>query len=104
MADDRRDYDDFEDLAAVALGYDIESDSAPYVLAKGKGFLARKIIEVAEAHDIPIRQNRDLVAILSKLSLRDEISEEVYPVIAEILSYIYRMNNSYVPEEGVSGG
>ena|SRR5260221_14009038 len=77
---------------AVALRYKHEEDQAPKVSAKGRGFLAEQIIETARAHQIPIREDKNLVQILSRLELEQEIQPEVYRAVAEILSFIYRMS------------
>ena len=77
---------------AVALKYG-EEDAVPKVTAKGKGWLAEKILEVAKEHDLPIRTDEDLVEILEQVDLNQEIPLEVYAVVAEIFAYIYRVNN-----------
>ncbi len=78
---------------AVALKYDIEKDNAPRIVANEKGEFARKIIEFAQEHDIPIRENQDIVDILVQFNIGDEIPAELYEVIAEILSFIYHLEN-----------
>jgi len=78
---------------AVALKYDIEEDNAPRIVANEKGEFAQKIIEFAQEHDIPIRENQDIVDILVQLNIGDEIPAELYDVIAEILSFIYHLEN-----------
>jgi flagellar biosynthesis protein len=77
---------------AVALRYKPGEDHAPKVAAKGKGYLAEKIIEMARAHKVPIREDKNLVQILSRLELEQEIPPEVYRAVAEILSFIYRLS------------
>jgi flagellar biosynthesis protein len=76
----------------VALRYAPKRDTAPKVVAKGRGYLADKILELARLHNIPIRQDKNLVQILSRLDLGDEIPPEVYRVVAEILAFIYRLS------------
>lgn len=75
---------------AIALQYDHKKDAAPRVTAKGYGVLADKIIELADENNIKIKQNEDLVEILSILELNDHIPLEVYGVVAEIISNIYK--------------
>lgn len=77
---------------AVAIRYDIEVDKSPRVTAKGKGNVAEKIIEIAKENGIPIREEADLVEILSRLELNAEIPPETYVVVAEILAWVYRIN------------
>ena len=74
---------------AIGLKYVKDEDNAPKLIAKGEGNLAEKIIEIAKEHNIYIKEDKDLVEILSTLDLYEEIPEELYSVIAEILLYIY---------------
>lgn len=74
---------------AVALGFEPGEDSAPRVAAKGAGKLAEQILELARQHDVPIRQDRDLVQVLSRLDLEEEIPPQLYRAVAEILAFIY---------------
>lgn len=74
------------------MRYDKSNDSAPILTAKGRGQVAEKIIEVARAHNIPLRSDADLVEILEKVELDHEIPLEVYTVVAEIFSYLYKAN------------
>ena len=76
----------------VALRYAPKRDAAPKLVAKGRGFQADKILELARLHNIPIRQDRNLVQILSRLDLEEEIPTEVYQAVAEILAFIYRLS------------
>lgn len=78
---------------AAALKYDIEEDDAPRIVANAKGELAQKIIEIAREHNIPIRENQDIVDLLIQLNIGEEIPPELYEVIAEMLSFIYRLEN-----------
>lgn len=80
---------------AVALRYDHETDKAPVVSAKGQGELAQKIIELAKKYGIPVEENQYLANYLMSLDLYEEIPPVLYPVIAEILAFIYRMNGKY---------
>src|SRR5512135_2290984 len=80
---------------AVALKYTPKVDRAPKVTAKGSGLIAEKIIELARQHKIPIREDPALVQILSQLDFRQEIPPSVYGVVAEILAFVYSINNRY---------
>ena len=79
--------------AAVALGYSKQKGDAPKVTAKGRGILADRIIEVARENGVPIQSDPDLVEVLAALDLESEIPEEVYAVVAELLAFVYRINN-----------
>jgi flagellar biosynthesis protein len=83
-----------EELVAVALKYDMENREAPQVAAKGSGFLAQQILEIAKAQDIPIHKDADLVEILSVLDVDSFIPLEAYTAVAELLSYIYKKNGA----------
>ena len=75
---------------AVALHYD--RTGAPRVVAKGKGSLGAKIIEVARANDIPIEENEVLAGALSHVELGDEIPAELYKAVAEVLVFVLRLS------------
>ncbi|HET6516096.1 MAG TPA: EscU/YscU/HrcU family type III secretion system export apparatus switch protein [Thermodesulfovibrionales bacterium] len=78
---------------AAALQYTRGTDSAPKVTAKGRGKVAEKILEVARKHNIPIREDRELVEILSSLDLYQEIPPELYRAVAEILAFVYSLSS-----------
>lgn len=74
---------------AVALHYD--KKGAPRVVAKGKGTIGAKIIELAKANDIPIEENEVLAGALSHVEIGDEIPEELYKAVAEVLIFVLRL-------------
>jgi flagellar biosynthesis protein len=80
---------DVKQQLAVALHYD--KKGAPRVVAKGKGTIGAKIIEVAKAHDIPIEENEVLAGALSHVELGDEIPQELYKAVAEVLIFVLRL-------------
>lgn len=75
---------------AVALHYD--KSGAPRVVAKGRGSIGEKIIEVAKAHDIPIEENEVLAGALANIELGDEIPAELYKAVAEVLIFVLRLS------------
>jgi flagellar biosynthesis protein len=79
-----------DEKKAVALRYERYKDSAPKVVAKGKGIIAERIIEVAKQHGVYLKEDPTLVEVLSGLELYEEIPEELYKVIAEIFVLIYQ--------------
>jgi len=83
---------------AVALRYDAPRDAAPRVVAKGKGAQAEEILRIAFANDIKVREDADLAALLSAVELDSEIPLAAFTAVAEILSYLYRLNGG-IPEE-----
>ncbi len=82
---------------AVALRYDKENDTAPAVIGKGAGLMAEKIIALARENNIPIHPDSDLVETLSRLDINESIPPDTYIMVAEILAFIYRTNQSYNP-------
>jgi flagellar biosynthesis protein len=74
---------------AVALHYD--RTGAPRVVAKGKGAIGAKIIEVAKEHGVPIEENEVLAGALSNVELGDEIPAELYKAVAEVLVFVLRL-------------
>ena len=78
---------------AVALGYNRSHDNAPKVLASGAGEIANKIISLAKEHDIPIKEDPDLIEILSKVEVDQEIPPNLYKAVAEIFSFLYKITN-----------
>ena len=77
---------------AVALKYERGKAPAPKVTAKGRGLVAERILAIARENNIPVRQDKLLLDALYKLDINEEIPEELYRVIAEILASVYRMN------------
>lgn len=79
---------------AAALRYNAERDLAPKVIAKGSGKIAERIIEIARQHNIPIKDDPELVEVLSTLDLYQEIPPELYKAVAEILAFVYRISKN----------
>jgi flagellar biosynthesis protein len=77
---------------AVAVRYDAEQDSAPRVLAKGKGPIAERILSLAKSHGIPLYQDDDLVTLLGVLDLDVEVPPRLYAALAEVLAHVYRVD------------
>lgn len=84
-----------EMIVAAAIKYDTRKDAAPKVIAKGRGAIAEKIIELAQKHNVPIKSDPALVQILSKLDIDEQIPIELYKAVAEILAFVYSANNQY---------
>ncbi|MBO4521196.1 MAG: EscU/YscU/HrcU family type III secretion system export apparatus switch protein [Alphaproteobacteria bacterium] len=80
--------------AAVALNYDPQEGGIPTVAASGYGHLAEKILELAFAAGVKVRQDADLAEILAALDMDSEIPPEAFAAVAEILSYVYELNVS----------
>jgi flagellar biosynthesis protein len=84
-----------ETTLAAALKYDQQRDGSPKVVARGRGGIAEKIIELAKKNHIPIKNDPGLVQLLSKLDIDEQIPVELYRAVAEILAFVYSANNRY---------
>ncbi len=80
---------------AIALQYDQQKNNAPQVLAKGSGLIAENILQKAAEAGIHIQHDSDLVELLSKVPVGEEIPEEMYKAIAEVLSFVYSVNEHF---------
>lgn len=76
---------------AIALHYEKDS-GAPVVVAKGRGSIGEKIVEIAKANDIPIEENEILAGALSKVELGEEIPPDLYKAVAEVLVFVLRLS------------
>ncbi|MEZ4598758.1 MAG: EscU/YscU/HrcU family type III secretion system export apparatus switch protein [Syntrophotaleaceae bacterium] len=79
---------------AVALKYE-KGRNAPTVVAGGKGPIAEKILAAAREAGVEVVEDPDLVELLAKIPLGAEIPPELYQAVAEILAFVYRINNRY---------
>jgi flagellar biosynthesis protein len=80
---------------AVALRYDAQRDGAPKVIAKGAGHIADRIMALAEEHGVVVHHDPDLVGLLAQLDVQAEIPEHLYRAVAEVLAFVYRLNQSF---------
>lgn len=80
------------DTMAVALDYDPIEAALPKIVASGKGYVAEQILSLAFANGVKVRQDADLVQILSALDLDSDIPPEAFVAVAEILAYVYNAN------------
>lgn len=78
---------------AVALEYD--GDNAPTVSAHGIGEIAEKIKKIAADHGVPLQQDNELVEILAQLDLGDEIPENLYRAVAEVIAFAYILSGKF---------
>lgn len=88
-------YDDLLNKKAVALQYDERNQAAPVIVASGMGYVAEKIVEIANENGVPVYEDNSLATILTQLELGTEIPEEVYQAVVDI--YAYFLN--YVPQQ-----
>ncbi|MBM7555356.1 flagellar biosynthesis protein FlhB [Halanaerobacter jeridensis] len=79
---------------AIAIKFDIEAMEAPVVLAKGQDDIAQKIKEVAQENEIEIVEEKPLARALYRMvEIGEEIPAELYQAVAEILAYVYQMDD-----------
>lgn len=77
---------------AVALTYKPGIHEAPVISAKGSGFVAETILKKADDSGVPIQRNDSLAEVLSAVDLNQAIPSELYQVVAEILAFVYRID------------
>jgi len=83
---------------AIALKYDMESMAAPILVAKGVDYLAKRIRQIAETHDVPIMENPPLArALYAAVEVDQEIPEEHYKAVAEVIGYVMRLKGKFQP-------
>lgn len=84
--------------AAVALAYSSQDKAgAPRVVAKGRGMIAQAIIERAKQSGVFVHESEDLVGLLMKVELDQEIPPQLYLAVAEILAWLYRLEHAEPP-------
>jgi flagellar biosynthesis protein len=79
---------------AVALSYDEGADEAPRVVASGSGLVAERIVQTAREAGVAIQENPALVEALAALDLGEQIPAELYPVVAEVLVWVRRVDSA----------
>lgn len=85
---------------AVALSYDPANHDAPVVTAAGQGAVAEEIIRRAREAGVPVTEDPRLAAVLSQIDVGQSIPPELYEVIAEVLAYVYRLEERVAERRG----
>ncbi|WP_294131637.1 fused FliR family export protein/FlhB family type III secretion system protein [uncultured Clostridium sp.] len=81
---------------SIAIRYEQGKDTTPIVVAKGADEVAFRIREIAKSHDIPIIENVPLARLIYKeVDIDQEIPEEMYKAVAEVLVAVYKIKNKY---------
>jgi flagellar biosynthesis protein len=88
---------------AAALKYEAGKDNAPRVTGLGRGYLAGRMIREAQRNRVQVVQDKNLSCNLHRLSVGDEIPEALYRVVAEILAFVYRMDEKAFRETKGTG-
>ena len=81
---------------AVALHYD--GKRAPSIVAKGSGEIARQILAIAAKHNIPLHEDSELLGLLAKLDLGQEIPENLYLAVAQVIAFAYYLSGKLPPK------
>jgi len=77
--------------SAIAISYNPEKHQAPVVVAKGRGWLARRIVESARAHGVAVISDPVALEALRFVDIGQEIPPRVYHMVAEILAFVYSL-------------
>jgi len=85
---------------AVAILYDEKESKTPKVVAGGKGTVAEKIIATAREAGVHIQEDPNLVELLSKVPIGDNIPVELYQTVAEVLAFVYQINEKFKQKLG----
>ncbi len=81
--------------SAAALHYNESTDDGPKLVARGKGELAKRIIEMAQKNNIPLQEDAGLIGNLIDMDLGDNIPPQLYSVIAEVLLLLEELEKSF---------
>lgn len=85
-----------ERQVAVALAYSA-AERAPRVVAKGRGLIAEQIIARAREHGVYVHESPELVALLMQVDLDERIPSQLYVAVAELLAWLYRLEQGIEP-------
>lgn len=85
--------------SAVALAY-CAGETAPRVVAKGRGLIADEILRRARAAGVPVHASREMVSLLMQVDLDRHIPPELYRAVAELLAWLYRMEHGGAKNSG----
>lgn len=88
---------------AVALRYDHLKNKAPQIVATGQGLLAEKILELAQASEVPFYEHSELVEALSALPVGSEIPPELYELVAHVFTFVLRLDEEKGGNKGGYG-
>ncbi len=92
-------YDDVLNKKAVALRYDENKDAAPVIVASGLGYMAERIVEMANENGVPVYEDNSLATVLTQLDLGTPIPEELYQAIVDIYAYFLKYTPKHSREE-----
>jgi len=91
-------------LAAQTRREEISHQRSPRIVASGRGAVAEQILAIAFERGVPVREDSDLAQILSTLEIESEVPVDALAAVAEILSYVYRLNRDWPQEDAGATG
>ena len=97
--DDATDRPEKPQTVAVALRHAAGSPAAPRVVASGRGIAAERILDLAFANGVKVREDADLAEMLVAVGIGEEIPFAAFSAVAEILAHIYRVNQATASEQ-----
>jgi len=103
MTQDKPPFTSIPKTIAVALE-EQPGQAAPKVTASGRGFVAEQILQIAFANNVKVREDADLVQILTAVDVDSEIPTEAFAAVSEILAYVYRANGQTTPPPNFISG
>lgn len=80
---------------AVALQYEADKQEVPVIIASGRGEIAEKILAAAQQEKVPVYQDQSLVQVLTSLELGTAIPPELYQAVAQVIAFVWRMDQKY---------
>ena len=89
---------------AAALKYEPGAEGAPVLAAFGEGHLAQKIVDIAMESGVPVMQDPSLTSMLSKISVGDEISPDMYEAVAKVLAFVAEVDRRYGDKAKAANG
>jgi len=87
--------DDKKVSRAAAISFDPAENDVPILAAFGEGYLAEKIVTLAKESGVPVLPDPSLASMLSKVSVGDEISPDLYEAVAKVLTFVSEIDRSY---------
>lgn len=87
----------------AALGYRPDADTAPRVVARGRGDVATRILDAAREHGVPVQRDPDLLACLEAVELGAEVPPAAYAAVASLLAFVLEARDRFAPERDSRG-
>lgn len=91
--------DDVRNKRAVALKYELGKNSAPIIIASGKGYVAERIVEVGEKHGVPVYVDEQTSLVLSEMNVGSQVPPELYTIVATIYAHIVQTAETKIKKD-----